>query len=170
MHEKGWHCASRGGEGQGCMLAHTTRPSGLPGLCHQGKQWVGSRPWLLVVKLATAHVPPVAPSFLFYPHPLLSRRNACQHSRPCEVTSSWLPGVWGHLPVVLCGCQEPIHSSWLLPGKNRRHCPSLTAVRNEVLRREEGGKPSLGNTMGNLSVLLGHWRAPPIGADLFPFP
>lgn len=122
------------------------------------------------MKLATAHVPPMAPSLLFYPHPLLSRRSACQHSRPCEVTSSWLPGVWGHLPGVLCGCQEPIHSSWPLPGKNRRHCPSLTAVRNEVLRREEGGKPSLGNTMGNLSVLLGRWRAPQLGQICFHFP
>lgn len=26
---------------------------------------------------------------------------------PCEVTRSWLPGVWSHLPDVLRGCQEP---------------------------------------------------------------
>lgn len=28
-------------------------------------------------------------------------------ARSCEVTGSWLPGVWRHLPGILSGCQGP---------------------------------------------------------------
>lgn len=104
---------------------------------------------------------------------LQTRRLPAQSAR--EVTSPWLPGVWGHLPGVLCGCQEPvllptepIHSSWPLPGKNRRHCPFLTAILNEVLKtqKREGSLPSLESTVGNLSVLLGRWEVPWLGRSV----
>lgn len=39
------------------------------------------------------------------PPPLQTQLLPTQPARPCEVTSSWLPGVWSHLRGVLCGCQ-----------------------------------------------------------------
>lgn len=79
------------------------------------------------------------------PLPLTATVPPAWPARPCEVTSSWLPGVWRHLPGILCGCQGPClfthwaySWAWQQPGKNQSHCsPSeLSTAHSKNLQKQ----------------------------------
>lgn len=84
------------------------------------------------------------------PLPLTATVPPAWPARPCEVTSSWLPGVWRHLPGILCGCQGPClfthwaySWAWQQPGKNQSHCsPSELSTAHSKNLQKRGGTPS----------------------------